>query len=382
MSGLKSLAFVALLFGWGAHAQDSSSVGHQDAFDSSSRAGLDPATHVGFTDAKSLAACIESIQRGLQYFCEMRGKYEATRDYIDSVMSAPAAEVLPTQVQAILKPREIRDKVDMQDIEAAAQMLKEFRDKPEEADGLRYAAAAKNACDSATAPLVDPANSEAMQKFYFQNYLLVASPKARAELAILKINGKWSQVREPRSEDLKKLLGSYGYSKSLLQASIDQKKLPLTPDQYRSILVYTGSYYEQINRILRNQAEDPDAVEKYRPYLDSTNSGLSQLPNYIGTVRRGGTLPDKILVQHKVGAVVEYPAYTSTSYGNGFGGQHKFVIQSYTGKNIVDISAYGDGEKEVLFRPGARFKIIHIDENQTDSYGSKSTVFYMEEVAE
>jgi hypothetical protein len=59
--------------------------------------------------------------------------------------------------------------------------------------------------------------------------------------------------------------------------------------------------------------------------------------------------------------VVTEPGYYSTSYERGanFGGDLQITLLSKTGKKIDFLSQFG-GEKEVLFAPGLRIKILEV----------------------
>ena len=76
---------------------------------------------------------------------------------------------------------------------------------------------------------------------------------------------------------------------------------------------------------------------------------------------------EAILRKYQVGATVTEYTFTSTSFGDGFSGDHKFLIQTKTGVNVSSISQY-TGEKEVLIPAGAQFKV-------TERQQSGSTVY-------
>ena len=62
---------------------------------------------------------------------------------------------------------------------------------------------------------------------------------------------------------------------------------------------------------------------------------------------------------HCKGCIVTYDAYTSASAEDGFEASHMFVIQSKNGKYVAPLSESA-GEEEVLFAPGAKFKILNV----------------------
>ncbi len=139
----------------------------------------------------------------------------------------------------------------------------------------------------------------------------------------------------------------------------------------QAIRRYTGSGYGELNRALRQNKElDKDTTA----FVEIMNSGLKKLRPYEGIVRRGVDLPPEVLEQHKVGEIITYAAFTSTSIGSGFGNSHKFIIQSKTGRYVDPISAT-QGENEVIFLPNTKFRIL--SKKVVNSYGA---VFVMEEV--
>lgn len=119
---------------------------------------------------------------------------------------------------------------------------------------------------------------------------------------------------------------------------------------------YIGSGYVCLNPYLRGEAESSPDVDKL---VETVNAGLRRLPRYQGLVLRGATLPESVRAQHTVGAVIEYPSYTSTSSGTPFPGADHFIIYSETGRPVMTINP---GESEVLFLPKTKFKVLELTE--------------------
>jgi hypothetical protein len=136
----------------------------------------------------------------------------------------------------------------------------------------------------------------------------------------------------------------------------------LTDEEVAGMIGYTSHDYTFLNAALRSG--DPAQLLKVAPYIDRAVAGLDALPNYTGLVYRGvesSGIPAAIKAQYKVGGVIEEAAFTSSSYvkGANFSGDWQYTIVSKTGKQIDFLSQIGT-EKEVLFRPGTRFKILDI----------------------
>lgn len=146
----------------------------------------------------------------------------------------------------------------------------------------------------------------------------------------------------------------------------------MTDAEILAIRWYTGSHYGWINSALRG---DESKAATVKPFVEVLNSALKKLKAFDGEVKRGTTLPQVVADQHTAGNIVNYPAFTSSSIGNGFGGTHKFVIKSKKGRYVGSHSSHYN-EHEVLFAADTKFKIIS---NEQDSGVSK---IVMEEVGE
>ena len=133
----------------------------------------------------------------------------------------------------------------------------------------------------------------------------------------------------------------------------------LTQEEIAAIIGYTGMDYSLLNSALRSNTAK--RVQKLAPYIDRIKGGLSQLPDHVGVVYRGASPPADVVAKYVVGNVVEEAAFTSTSLakGSAFQGKIQYTIVSKTGKKINFLSMFGN-EGEVLFAPGARFKILEV----------------------
>ena len=144
-----------------------------------------------------------------------------------------------------------------------------------------------------------------------------------------------------------------------------------TPEELVMLSYYTESGYFCMNPYLRNKTGGNQEVELL---IKTLNKGLAKLPNYQGLVRRGASLPEAIRQQHSVGSIVTYDAYTSTSTASGFPGKDIFLMYSKSGKPVMGFSGHED-ENEVLFAPGAKFKVLDVTTEGETNY------FVMKEVS-
>jgi ADP-ribosyltransferase exoenzyme len=133
----------------------------------------------------------------------------------------------------------------------------------------------------------------------------------------------------------------------------------LTQEEVAAMIGYTSSDYQILNSALR--AKNKTELLRLAPYIDRASGGLSRLPNYVGVVYRGASPPASVVSQYVVGNVVEEAAYMSTSYikGANFPGNVQYTILSKTGKQIDFLSMFKN-EKEILFAPGSRFKVLDV----------------------
>jgi len=160
-------------------------------------------------------------------------------------------------------------------------------------------------------------------------------------------------------------------------------------ERLAAIYSYTGESYAEINVVLRGQidrAYDPDDFtpqERADLVKDTKNvaaiatDALMQLKPYQGTVWRGANLTQDQQASYKPGSIVQYDGFTSTSgvKGREWEGNTQYVIQSKNGRYIADFSRHSL-EHEVLFAPGARFKVMQADRDP----GNDDLTVYLEEI--
>jgi ADP-ribosyltransferase exoenzyme len=141
----------------------------------------------------------------------------------------------------------------------------------------------------------------------------------------------------------------------------------LTQEEIAAIIGYTGMDYSTLNSALRSN--DPKRVAKLSHYIDRASGGLAHLPNYVGLVYRGASPPPHVVALYVVGNVVEEAGFTSTSYvkSAAFQGKVQYTILSKTGKKIDFLSNF-KFEVEVLFAPGARFKVLEVTQSAGTTY--------------
>jgi hypothetical protein len=143
-------------------------------------------------------------------------------------------------------------------------------------------------------------------------------------------------------------------------------KLGLNGRESAHIYAYCGPYYNSLNRPLRNKV----ATLRGLKFAKETNKALDKLPNYDGVVYRKTDLPADEFAKLIPGYVFTELGFTSSSKNSHtWHGEHHFVINSKTGKDVSKISPHGAGESEVLFKHGSHFYVtkkegntIYVDE--------------------
>lgn len=130
----------------------------------------------------------------------------------------------------------------------------------------------------------------------------------------------------------------------------------MDPEALAAVRGYTGSdVHGPMNAALRDG--DPAELAKWDTHIKVTESGLAQLPNYVGEVQRGVDLPTSVLDDIQPGRTTTFNEFLSTSTRRAFPGNTHFTISSLTGKDIQALSQV-PSESEILFRPGTTFDVI------------------------
>lgn len=152
----------------------------------------------------------------------------------------------------------------------------------------------------------------------------------------------------------------------------------LSQSEMLAIRCYTTHHYEPINAIL---AKREDVYERFVARNSQIKHGfrdallkviklitkaLPKLPTFNGTVYRGTNLTDREISVYRPGTIVTEPRFLSSSeefsraksFTHGAGKSVMFTITNVIhGKRISDF-ANSPSEKEVLFRPGRKFRVL------------------------
>jgi hypothetical protein len=149
---------------------------------------------------------------------------------------------------------------------------------------------------------------------------------------------------------------------------IHENKWGIETPELLSLLQYTGNGYSFLNQVLRLGKKDP-LTEEARILAWYIFKALKKLPLKKGEVYRGMHLSPRLNKAYQVGNFVQPRGFTSTSEKAGiaysFGGGGTEMEPGYALVKINSVSGrvlgpltFADGEEEVLFPPGALFKVI------------------------
>ena len=136
----------------------------------------------------------------------------------------------------------------------------------------------------------------------------------------------------------------------------------LTPREIMALETYTGSGSPEINRALR----EGRGVDFQHDIAD-LRSALRKLPNHPRIVYWHMNLPEEVLAQHQIGAVVTELGFMSTStrpYANKRNSNVHIAMASFSGKSIKQWSRNPD-EEEFLFLDGTSYREHYlVDRNE------------------
>jgi len=155
-----------------------------------------------------------------------------------------------------------------------------------------------------------------------------------------------------------------------------------------TLTVYTGGSYRRINRVLRGKDSPSPSVLNYS---NAAVSAMSRFEKYTGAVTRGLDLfPDgqddwlkRMTAAKAKGEAIEFKSFVSTDTKGGWEADTKIHINA-TGFQGVDVDRFSanQGEKEILFPRGARFKLDRIEFGEPMWDGRRPMHVYLEEVPE
>ena len=145
---------------------------------------------------------------------------------------------------------------------------------------------------------------------------------------------------------------------------------------------YTRRAYQKLNEALRST--DDATARKYIHFSRCVASAINRLPPYKGPAVRGDkTLPADEMARYVPGAVVTEGQFLSASEGNEvseeFRGDVETRIHVASAGKISLISDYST-EKEILFPPGTKYKVIDVKHVTLANDKSPSTIIELDQI--
>jgi hypothetical protein len=136
----------------------------------------------------------------------------------------------------------------------------------------------------------------------------------------------------------------------------------LTPGEQVALFSYTAVDYRTINKyLLKNEGTEDTKTVGTQAHL-----ALAKLDSYVGPSVRGEARFPGIDEQYVVGKEFTVKAFWSSGIGAGFEKEFVVTIDGKTGKDVSGLSN-SPNEKEILFAPGTKFKVIsRVDKSQHD----------------
>ena len=197
-----------------------------------------------------------------------------------------------------------------------------------------------------------------------------AKPESVPDERLKKVTDKYVRNKDFLSQGiLDSVKNSKNGSKTLDQLVQDHPEL--TSQEIEAIRIYTSSKYKQMNATMHDvRLDNPKAQKDMKGYSAISQlavSGLSKLPSYKGSFTyRGDSNFGGIMNTARTGTVFNTPSFMSTSkaegVAGGFGGNVGWAIKLASpsrGKDLEHISV-AHMEKEVLFPPGTKMKVVDI----------------------
>lgn len=203
-----------------------------------------------------------------------------------------------------------------------------------------------------------------------------AGPGAKAA-PVLDLRGYRTGAQDHAA--LRKLLGTqYQGAKSYSDAlqEMDPKLKGISDENLVGLYVYSmenvpGLSYREVNRALR-EGPQPERA-RLAPMAKAVAGALAELDAYRGKAYRGAQLDASALARYVPGATVREPSFSSTSrdqkVAQRFATEKKapagkrpvlFTLESKGGGRELPFSRY-PGEREVLFPPGAAFRVDQVE---------------------
>lgn len=137
------------------------------------------------------------------------------------------------------------------------------------------------------------------------------------------------------------------------------QKRGLTESEAYSLYMYTNAWAKRINQEIRSGAP---LQRESRVFHEELLAALGKLEPYRGLVKRWTNIPPEVEAGYAKGKTIDFGAYTSTSRNNWLAGTKPAKILIYSGREGKYVGPFNTfrGEEEVVFAPGAKFRVLDV----------------------
>lgn len=252
---------------------------------------------------------------------------------------------------------------------SAIQRIEE-KEKKDQSINIATSLLSTNSAGSDEATMLEELFFSAVQwaamKFPFKNiYIDIYHTRLSTE----ELCNKWDICNEMYNSYDKLDFDNYHVYAEKAKRIIEERELPeyMTFRQAFAICVYTSSFYQTINSILRMNDTGSKDYKKLRPLLEALDSGLGNISFYKGNAYRAEVhMSDDRLAENSPGNYITNLAYTSTAYEPMEGAEdfdYQFIFNSHEGSIIEDFSFY-PYEHEVLFYRQMNYLVLNVTETK------------------
>ncbi len=173
---------------------------------------------------------------------------------------------------------------------------------------------------------------------------------------------KWLSEDEKEKIAFRKTIGLQDERQLAAQRIQKVKELnsKLTAHQEDAINQYISSSSYNINEKLR---QNLPLTDEENVFIINMDRALDKMPKYEGDLTRSLFFDyendlNNFLEKHQVGNVVEYPAYTSATFGKVYNPNGQVQLYIPDSKNGRNISSFNSEEKEILYQRNSKFKVL------------------------
>ena len=183
---------------------------------------------------------------------------------------------------------------------------------------------------------------------------------------------KWLSAEEKEKFEFRKTIGLRDERQMAAQRiqKVEELNSKLTAHQEDAINQYISSSSYNINEKLR---QNLPLTDEENVFIINMDKALDKMPKYEGDLTRSLFFDyendlNNFLEKHQVGNVVEYPAYTSTTFGNTYNPNGQVQLYIFDSKKGRNISSFNNKEKEVLYQRNSDFVVERIYKNNNKTH--------------